>query len=33
MSQAPARVVAFEDCKLLTQGKVLKDEIAAGAES
>lgn len=33
MSQAQARVAAFEDCKLLTKGKVLKDEAATGAES
>ena len=33
MSQAQARVATFEDCKLLTKGKVLKDEAATGAES
>ena len=33
MSQARARVAAFEDRQLLTKGKVLKDEIATGAES
>jgi hypothetical protein len=33
MSQAQARVAAFEDRRLLTKGKVLKDEAATGAES
>ena len=33
MSQARARVAAFEDRQLLTKGKVIKDEIATGAES
>ena len=33
MSQARARVAAFEDRQLLTKGKVLKDEIATGVES
>jgi hypothetical protein len=33
MSQAQARVATFEDCKLLTKGKVFNGEIATGVES
>ena len=33
MSQAQARVATLEGGKLLTKGKVFKDEAATGAES